>query len=1756
MRWFCVLAATLTCASSLADTLLRLDRFDGSSSDPSMYGYATTASGFAAGGGWSVDTSNHRLRITIAPAGSWTASATTTVHVAAPRALSVEFTFTTSSGVEGGTFAVMSSIDQGAGWDAASSGTIEAGPVGEPHWESLTLPVPIGWTGDVLLRVVLSGDAQAAGAIDFESITFVDGYAPIPWAWGPFSAPIEGAPSWRVRAFDADGDPVSLMDLPSSPAVLVRSQSPGPTPGETIGFVGLAFGIDHPGCVRFAVRIASGLLRSTWPAVASVGGAACSQPVAADERRFRWLGTDTFGSFVPVPADGAARSIAQRPKGDSPRPPQPADPHAPVAISISSPPNHSMVYPGPFRIDGAVSPPDGLGEVVIQGQPFAVATDGRFSGWAVASGSGPMAVLVAATDALGRAIAGRVGVTVEAGPEPAPATEPCVARGAGAVLDLAPCGAQRASFSSPVDGWLEGTPDLIVAYVRRLDGQSGSVDVSFEGLTPNRMYRVLDGRYDRAVDLPSDASGRVQTVLALAGQAHPYWIQSAPGTVMLDGEPGCGDLGGTWEPATPNPGGTCHLPQQAGHAVQVVASNVTLDCHGTGSLIGLGSGVGLVVDGMDDVVIRGCRIGVFGLGVLATGTHGFTFEAGTVENVTKGIRIARSSGASVSGTTLSPPLVGGPHAGVAVVDSTNVTLSSIEVDDYATGIQIARSDHVIITDATATHASNAAILLTESTYSTVTRSVLTSSSIGLSVTGRGSSCTGVAASKLIVEPPSESTASIVAVQVSSCPGFHLGADAGIGNDLVGGVLLIQSPDAVIESTRVTSHVSPLHDAPGLVGVGVLEHCQGARVGPDVHVEESYSIGVLSASSDVTITDVFVDGPTGFAPSPLPGPNGALPSPHASVGVLLAGTPHTVVVFGLPVTMPQSNNRIIDTTIRHEGVGIEIAGAHFTNIEGTTVELNSLVGVRAHGIAFYDGTLLGLTNVAGARHTHLDGRTRVLHNGNGVVTDQWSRETLVAGTEVRQNDHINLFLGGVDEQVHSASIRGFSQAQANDDCLILGYVPGDFAEQPSIDWISTRAEVSEDTLVFGCGRGLSLFGAQASRIHGNRIASNLSGVTLLSSATPVRAYLGDYGKKQAVPYYDTLSQTLRPCGNEIRDNDVDMSFADEKFGRLHGLGVTVVDAPSTYYLNWSGASVGVRHDRIDNPLFHNSLTDCCFNGTTPCSGQMLCAPLPPPTPPQVLPIQPVSACAVPYAETGAETGFLPSALSLRTACINHHGFQPFYEDLALDPLQYLFDTRVTLDGLAPNPTFRHGNYWGHTSCDPTGTGVTWFGPHPYQCGATVGDVCTSEPALPLADTTGNNVADCHPYSAEDGWLPSLPPPDQTPGGPQCPSIYTDACFGEAQNTSYPSWHAPDFPIPGEILVSYPGGSASRVMWDWAGDGGAYQDMYQLCEDVPAPPAPATTECSFAALTFKNEAGETPDVLFIDDPLPARRRITGASVRQNPDIDSGKPRGVFAYLGPWHQWGEILSAGLRLDFGLPELAWAESLHTLFVLQKKNNRLHRFGGLCLNPEDGLTKEEGIVLDPAWTVIDLAWDETRGVLYALVDLVMFMNNDYRLVRIDPTSGDAVLVVGGPEPDPSVDSRFFDNQDHPQAMLIQSTGRILVSDQTLNGIDLVEWYDLNPTGTSVVAHGVFAKGFHMIGKGLEEQRVTMGPAIDPKLLQGRILVVDREAANPAEYRIYALPEQPLPGFDAMSDVEAHDAMAPYVVVSTPTPIDKLTATR
>ena len=681
-------------------------------------------------------------------------------------------------------------------------------------------------------------------------------------------------------------------------------------------------------------------------------------------------------------------------------------------------------------------------------------------------------------------------------------------------------------------------------------------------------------------------------------------------------------------------------------------------------------------------------------------------------------------------------------------------------------------------------------------------------------------------------------------------------------------------------------------------------------------------------------------------------------------------------------------------------------------------------------------------------------------------------------------------------------------------------------------------------MWSCGRGITIFGAQKSSVVNNDITSNLLGIVLANADAPIRIGTKQGGMEDGT---QRLAATVKPCGNVIEGNDFEISHLISKVERDHGVGIAVVGRT----IDATPDPQPHRSDRITNPILHNDITTCCLDAVNACPQG--CAPLVPPTPPQEIPLSPIRLCAIPDSvlDTGALPGELGDPLALLRSCMNFHGFT--YTDVR-SPSFDAYDTRATVPtspqdpAPVPNPTFRHGNFWGHTVCEPTTSGTIWFGGHPGICDAdiTAWEVCPSEALMPIQDSGSNRAADCHPYNAEDLWLTAPTPPDLDPAAPKCDAVYhphtgepafpRDVCRGEGPPGVQSQGLAE---TPGDLLFSLPGGSLGGLnektnpisVWVDNIDGPGSHVLNKLTPKAPQ---------------------HTPDFVYVDDPIPSRRRALGFSVR-TPQI--GSAQATPAYGSGYLEMGWMQDGGLTLTDILtgndldPELAWDPDGRTLYVLHKAGNRIFRYDDPCLNPRDGLFAGQELAVDPAWTVVDMRWDRTRHVLYALIDIAPVDNfggvHSWRLARIDPTSFAVALV-----PD---DPNYFNNPlglDQPLSLLVRANGTILVNDDREFESDRVWSVALDTPGTALAnLPAVFAKGFHGLRPGVEEETAAHAFVGAPDLLVGDVLVVD--ALVDPERRVYVFPAA---GMDPLvSEGNAAQVLeANYVFLTTARKIEKI----
>ncbi|MFT7625096.1 MAG: hypothetical protein ACI9WU_004287 [Myxococcota bacterium] len=752
------------------------------------------------------------------------------------------------------------------------------------------------------------------------------------------------------------------------------------------------------------------------------------------------------------------------------------------------------------------------------------------------------------------------------------------------------------------------------------------------------------------------------------------------------------------------------------------------------------------------------------------------------------------------------------------------------------------------------------------------------------------------------------------------------------------------------------------------------------------------------------------------------------------------------------------------------------------------------------------------------------------NGSGVVSDVWSRSTLIEGVTIADNRHANVRLGGVDEVITESVIRGvpqpitFEDANKPDvtptpttDCVLLAPV-GIGGVRPTVDWVPTRCEVSHNQIV-GCGRAVGLVGAQGCQIRDNQIANNVHAVHFQAALAEISRSAHPVGYKDPTGKRNIIARSVAPCDNVVRDNDVATDYGDKIVD--HGMGITVVGQAQARWNPETQSFIQLPPSLASNPVLHNNFVNCCNSDAGGC----LCQPVPMSDPPNDLPDEikgPLAVCSLPSSEPGIIAGVLSDPVELRDTC---HFARFSFEARA--PQLHLFDIRRHLADATGesvlNPTFRHGNYWGHSGCG-TPPGRTWFGAHPGRR-----DTFQSVWHLaPLPDSNANRAADCHPYQQADGWTGGQAPPDLTATQYACQEIYTPvplppnpaqfklgelACRGEGP-TETPWSLGNVYPRSGDVLVTYGGGDTDVVVWNSPSKQGVYalgreiEDFYSLLQYFGGTDTYFRVHDGAVLNTPTGDLKFAPDRVLTADPIEERRRLMGVGF----DLSvTGQTRLMLNAVGPWSHNG--VPAGFETiamtqdGAGNPvhiELAWSQERHTLFVYDSGTHRIVRYGGACLQPIDGLSSDTivEVPLDPGETrVADIAWDPTRDILLAVVEGA----HDYGLVRIDPDTGAAmkVFAAGGP----GVSALGIDPQvEDVRAMLLHSSGALFVVTAGVlpDSFGRAWRFDLNAAGTVVLKKTAYVTNLAGPTGGLAEQLVDRGP----QLKAGMVLVVDGSATG------------------------------------------------
>lgn len=140
---------------------------------------------------------------------------------------------------------------------------------------------------------------------------------------------------------------------------------------------------------------------------------------------------------------------------------------------------------------------------------------------------------------------------------------------------------------------LESIPRMISLIVEPTSKEINSTLLTIEGLEPNKIYYQYQDSYKNEIAFISNENGSYSWIQDLT-QPHHIWFQEIKGTIFISE--------------------STILDQDITGSVEIIASNITLDCNGH-SITGDKIGYGIYLNGKTNVVIKNCQIRDFSSGI-------------------------------------------------------------------------------------------------------------------------------------------------------------------------------------------------------------------------------------------------------------------------------------------------------------------------------------------------------------------------------------------------------------------------------------------------------------------------------------------------------------------------------------------------------------------------------------------------------------------------------------------------------------------------------------------------------------------------------------------------------------------------------------------------------------------------------------------------------------------------------------------------------------------------------------------------------------------------------------------------------------------------------------------------------------------------------------------------------------------------------------------------------------------------------------
>jgi parallel beta-helix repeat protein len=149
---------------------------------------------------------------------------------------------------------------------------------------------------------------------------------------------------------------------------------------------------------------------------------------------------------------------------------------------------------------------------------------------------------------------------------------------------------------------LQSVPETVSM---NIESPADSTELTIGNLEANKSYYKFEDSYQNEAVFITNNDGSYTYIQDLT-QPHHIWLQEENATVFIPGD--CSSVG-IWDAQT----STCTLTQDLNESVEIIASNITLDCAGH-SITGPG-GYGIHFSNRQGVTVKNCNISNFSWGI-------------------------------------------------------------------------------------------------------------------------------------------------------------------------------------------------------------------------------------------------------------------------------------------------------------------------------------------------------------------------------------------------------------------------------------------------------------------------------------------------------------------------------------------------------------------------------------------------------------------------------------------------------------------------------------------------------------------------------------------------------------------------------------------------------------------------------------------------------------------------------------------------------------------------------------------------------------------------------------------------------------------------------------------------------------------------------------------------------------------------------------------------------------------------------------